>query len=66
MGTSLTPEFWERFAALLVPAVGLTCVLTAALERLAALLPRRPGRRTPSRTTPYRPERSEHGMPVHS
>ncbi|MGW2615219.1 hypothetical protein [Streptomyces sp. NPDC001500] len=65
MGTSLTPEFWERFAVLLVLAVGLTCVLAAALDRLAARLLRRAARRSPSRS-PYPSQRSDHGMPVHS
>ncbi|MEU6378711.1 hypothetical protein [Streptomyces sp. NPDC046909] len=43
MGTSLTPEFWERFTILLVVAVAVTVVLTAALDALAARLPHRPG-----------------------
>lgn len=38
MGTSLTPEFWERFAVLLVLAGGLTGVLTASLDSLAVRL----------------------------
>ncbi|MFE6828466.1 hypothetical protein [Streptomyces sp. NPDC057690] len=64
VGTSLSPEFWERFAVLLVSAVGLTCVLTAAFDRLAARLTRPPARRSPSRT-PYRPERGDRGLSVH-
>ncbi|MER5600823.1 hypothetical protein [Streptomyces sp. NPDC002265] len=68
MGTSLTPEFWERFAVLLVLAAGLTCVLTAAFDGLAVRLLRR---RTP-RTLPQvphravRPVRKEHRTAVHS
>jgi hypothetical protein len=41
VGTSLTPEFWERFAVLLVAAIGLTCVLTALFDTLAVRLLRR-------------------------
>ncbi|MDN3029176.1 hypothetical protein [Streptomyces sp. S.PB5] len=43
MGTSLTPEFWERFTILLVVAVAVTVVLTAALDALAERLPHHPG-----------------------
>ncbi|MGW0821670.1 universal stress protein [Streptomyces sp. NPDC002845] len=44
MGTSLTPEFWERFTVLLVLvlvlvlAVGVVCVLTAAFDALPVRL----------------------------
>ncbi|WP_327319558.1 hypothetical protein [Streptomyces sp. NBC_01235] len=65
MGTSLTPEFWERFAVLLVLAVGLTCVLTAALDGVAVRLLRRRAHRTPPRT-PHRPQRDNHRVSVHS
>ncbi|MFI2435888.1 hypothetical protein [Streptomyces sp. NPDC018693] len=41
MGTSLTPEFWERFTALLFAAMGVTFVLTAALDALALRAARR-------------------------
>ncbi|CAM5575445.1 hypothetical protein [Streptomyces aurantiogriseus] len=47
MGTSLTPEFWERFAVLLVVAIGVTCVLTASFDALAVRLLRRRVRRQP-------------------
>ena len=36
MGTTLTPEFWERFAVLLVAAVAVTFVLTAVFDTLPA------------------------------
>ena len=53
MGTSLTPEFWERFAVLLVAAMGVTFALTAAMDALALRVARRCARRgveqTPSR-----------------
>ncbi|MEU9733888.1 hypothetical protein [Streptomyces sp. NPDC048002] len=32
MGTSLTPEFWERFALLLCVAVAVTVALVALLD----------------------------------
>ena len=64
MGTSLTPEFWERFAVLLVLAAGLTCVLTVALDGIAVRLLRRRAHRTSTRA-PYRPERNDHRMSVH-
>ncbi|MEV1063604.1 hypothetical protein [Streptomyces sp. NPDC050263] len=64
MGTSLTPEFWERFVVLLVLAVGLTCVLTAAFDGLAVRLLRR---RTPKALPqmPHRPVRKDHRTSVH-
>ncbi|MFI7497970.1 hypothetical protein ACIBVL_05550 [Streptomyces sp. NPDC049687] len=65
MGTSLTPEFWERFAVLLVLAAGLTCVLTAAFDGLAVRLLRRRAHSTPP-PTPYRPERGDHRLSAHS
>ncbi|MFJ9535897.1 hypothetical protein ACIRPX_01365 [Streptomyces sp. NPDC101225] len=34
MGTSLTPEFWRQFAVLLVIAMAVTFVLSAALDAL--------------------------------
>lgn len=45
MGTSLTPEFWEWFAVLLVAAVALTVVLVAALDVLFLRIARQCGRR---------------------
>ncbi|MET7451950.1 hypothetical protein ABZT03_08665 [Streptomyces sp. NPDC005574] len=59
MGTSLTPEFWERFAVLLVPAAGITCVLTAVLDDVAVRLLGRGEPRTPSRL-PHHPVRKDH------
>ncbi|MFD5256356.1 hypothetical protein ACFWM5_26415 [Streptomyces bobili] len=35
MGTSLTAEFWGRFAVLLVAAMGVTFVLTAVFDAWA-------------------------------
>ncbi|MFE9650644.1 hypothetical protein ACFYO0_42455 [Streptomyces sp. NPDC006365] len=34
MGTSLTPEFWRQFAVLLVIAMAVTFVLSAAVDAL--------------------------------
>ncbi|MEW2048061.1 hypothetical protein [Streptomyces sp. NPDC005476] len=65
MGTSLTPEFWERFVVLLVLAAGVTCVLTAAVDGLAVRLLRRRTRRTLP-WTPHPPQRSDHRVSVHS
>jgi hypothetical protein len=59
VGTSLTPEFWERFAVLLVLAAGLTCVLAAVFDGLAVRLLGRRAPRTPPRA-PYRPVRTDH------
>ncbi|MFI6654898.1 hypothetical protein ACIBL8_05195 [Streptomyces sp. NPDC050523] len=55
MGTSLTPEFWRQFAVLLVAAMAVTFVLSAALD---ALYLRRQVRRAERRypdTTPTTP-----------
>ncbi|WP_416975023.1 hypothetical protein [Streptomyces sp. 4F14] len=41
MGTSLTPEFWERFAVLLAVAIVATVALSAALDTLVVRLGRR-------------------------
>lgn len=65
MGTSLTPEFWERFTILLVAAVGVTIVLAAALDALATWLLRlRAGRTPPPRR--LRPRGTDHRTIVHS
>ncbi|KUN82773.1 hypothetical protein [Streptomyces griseoruber] len=71
MGTSLTPEFWERFAVLLVAGAGLTCVLAAWFDDLAVRLLRRRAHETPPQTppqtpTPHRPERHRRRVPAHS
>ncbi|WP_053754339.1 hypothetical protein [Streptomyces sp. MMG1533] len=63
MGTSLTPEFWERFAVLLVAAIGLTCVLTASFDVLAVRLLRRRVRR-PSDQAGAAPTVAEHRTSV--
>ncbi|UXY31763.1 hypothetical protein [Streptomyces sp. HUAS TT20] len=68
MGTSLTPEFWERFSVLLVVAVGMTAILTAvfttAFDALTVRLrSRRPHDTTPR--TPHRPEQNDHRMSAH-
>jgi hypothetical protein len=53
--TTLTPEFYQLFAVLLIAAMGVTFVLTAALDALAVRLlrhrVRRPPIQTPSRST---------------
>ncbi|MET7481657.1 hypothetical protein [Streptomyces sp. NPDC005538] len=63
MGTTLTPEFWERFAVLLVLAMGLTCVLAAFFDDLAVRLLHRGTHRTPP--TPHQPVRTDHRTSVH-
>ena len=63
MGTSLTPEFWERFAVLLVAAMGVTFVLTAVFDALAVRLLRRRVQGPPTRA-PHRPETAEHHASV--
>ncbi|WP_405910433.1 MULTISPECIES: hypothetical protein [unclassified Streptomyces] len=67
MGTSLTPEFWERFAVLLVAAMGVTFVLTATLDALAVrVLRRRADRsRATSSSTPPRRVTADHRMSAH-
>ncbi|GGR84204.1 hypothetical protein GCM10010269_24210 [Streptomyces humidus] len=65
MGTSLTPEFWERFAVLLLLAVGLTGVLATVFARLADRLPRHRAHSAAPRVSSG-PDRSDHRMPVHS
>ncbi|WP_329282242.1 hypothetical protein [Streptomyces sp. NBC_01451] len=62
MGTSLTPEFWERFAVLLVAAMGVTLILTVAFDALAVRLL---SRRVHKPSTPYLPEPVAHRPPVH-
>jgi hypothetical protein len=59
VGTSLTPEFWERFVALLVLAMGLTCVLAAAFDSLAVRLLRRRAPEAPPQA-PQRLFRKDH------
>lgn len=67
MGTSLTPEFWERFAVLLVAAMGVTFVLTATLDALAVRVLRRRAGRSPSTSSPTPPRRAtaHHRMSAH-
>ncbi|MDW4909311.1 hypothetical protein RB628_29215 [Streptomyces sp. ADMS] len=50
MGTSLTPEFWRLFAALLVIAMAVTFALSAALDALVVRAQRRHIRRRPTAT----------------
>ncbi|WP_037884426.1 hypothetical protein [Streptomyces sp. NRRL S-646] len=45
MGTSLTPEFWRQAAVLLVIAMAVTFVLSAALDALVLRQQRRAARR---------------------
>jgi hypothetical protein len=65
MGTSLTPEFWQRFAVLLVVAVGVTVVLTAAFDVSAVRLLSRRAHKPPT-PTPCRPLYAGHRPSVHS
>ena len=64
MGTSLTPEFWERFALLLVAAMAATFVLTAAFDALAVRLLRRRAPRPPAQS-PHRSAPAGHRTSVH-
>ncbi|MFJ8632388.1 hypothetical protein [Streptomyces sp. NPDC093568] len=57
MGTSLTPEFWERFTLLLFAAMGVTFALAALFDTLAL---RRQNRRA------HRTETADHRPPVRS
>ena len=68
MGTTLTPEFWERFAILLVAAMAVTFVLTALFDALFVRLTERRGPRppTPSTRAPHRPTAADHRTPVRS
>ncbi|MDX3386431.1 hypothetical protein PV682_34005 [Streptomyces niveiscabiei] len=52
MGTSLTPEFWERFAILLAMAIVVTVALSTALDALVVRLRHRPPRRPRLPRTP--------------
>ncbi|MDH6514814.1 hypothetical protein M2163_008212 [Streptomyces sp. SAI-135] len=54
MGTSLTPEFWERFVLLLFASMGVTVVLTALFDALALRVARRRAQ-TPPAPAPPRP-----------
>ncbi|WP_329267815.1 hypothetical protein [Streptomyces sp. NBC_01451] len=63
MGTSLTPEFWERFAVLLVLAMGMTAVLAAVFDEFAVRLLRRRSPRPPT-PAPHRPTPVRHHPPV--
>ncbi|MGY5051730.1 hypothetical protein ACWDE0_40080 [Streptomyces sp. 900105755] len=68
MGTSLTPELWERFAVLLVLALGLTCVLAAFFDDLVVRLQSRWAHRRPPAHQPirHRAVREDHRTAVHS
>ncbi|MCX5053008.1 MULTISPECIES: hypothetical protein [unclassified Streptomyces] len=68
MGTSLTPEFWRQFAVLLVIAMAVTFVLSAALDALYLRSQQRRAARRASGTgttgAPRRPERPVVRTPV--
>lgn len=62
MGTSLTPEFWERCTLLLFVAMGVTFALAALFDTLAL---RRQNRRAlrppvPATRAPHRTETADH------
>lgn len=63
MGTSLTPEFWERFAVLLVAAMGVTFALTAAMDALALRVARRCAHRAVVQALPPRPTGTARRVP---
>ncbi|MET9914969.1 hypothetical protein ABZZ74_51410 [Streptomyces sp. NPDC006476] len=60
MGTSLTPEFYERFALLLVAAMGATFVLTMLFDALALRRARRHGQTPPTLPPSVPPTRLPH------
>lgn len=62
MGTSLTPEFWERFTLLLFVAMGVTFALAALFDTLALRRQNRRAHRPPVPPTraPHRPETADH------
>ncbi|MGC0343146.1 hypothetical protein [Streptomyces sp. SLBN-8D4] len=67
MGTSLTPEFWERFVLLLFAAMGVTIVLTAFFDALALRIARRRAQMPPTPPTAQvrpRPAAKDHRTPV--
>ncbi|MBD0842082.1 MULTISPECIES: hypothetical protein [unclassified Streptomyces] len=66
MGTSLTPEFWERFALLLFAAMGVTFALAALFDALALRHQVRRAQRTPAvpARAPHRPETVDHRTSV--
>jgi hypothetical protein len=61
--TSLTPEFWERFAVLLVAATAVTFVLTATLDAITLRRLRR-AHRQPAHM-PHAVELADRGTSVH-
>ncbi|MGI5452085.1 hypothetical protein ACQEWB_02645 [Streptomyces sp. CA-249302] len=67
MGTTLTPEFWRQFAALLVIAMAVTFVLSTALDALYLRAQRKRAARRTAYTgttgTPHRPQRTA-GRPL--
>ncbi|MEV0173563.1 hypothetical protein AB0I00_20900 [Streptomyces sp. NPDC050803] len=67
MGTSLTPEFWERFTLLLFAAMGVTFALAALFDALALRRQVRRARRTPGTParTPQGPATTVHRTSVH-
>ncbi|MFD5256365.1 hypothetical protein ACFWM5_26470 [Streptomyces bobili] len=68
MGTSLTPEFWERFTLLLFAAMGVTIVLAALFDSLVLRFQNRRAHRppAPSASAPYRPETEDQRTSVRS
>ncbi|MDC0765366.1 hypothetical protein [Streptomyces sp. HD] len=74
MGTSLTPEFWERFTLLLFAAMGVTFGLAALFDWLALRRQSRRAHRLPTEPTqpalptgvPHRPDTADHRTSVHT
>ncbi|WP_329331804.1 hypothetical protein OG866_03120 [Streptomyces sp. NBC_00663] len=66
MGTSLTPEFWERFTLLLFAAMGLTFALAAFFDELALRRINRRAHRPPTgpEQTPPRVRSTDHRTSV--
>ncbi|MFI5553558.1 hypothetical protein [Streptomyces sp. NPDC051738] len=70
MGTSLTREFWERLAFLLVASTGVAFALAALFDSLALRRQNRRAHRPPIKPVkpiraPHRPGTEDHRPSVH-
>ncbi len=64
MATSLSPDFWRLFVALLIVTVVATVVISAALDALVVRLRRRGADGPPQRTKgPREPDLGTPGLP---
>jgi hypothetical protein len=67
VGTTLTPEFWERFTVLLLAAALVTFALSAALDALVVRMQLRRARKAeaPTHARPAPPQSRTHPPLVH-